>query len=375
MRSSTSPLLACLALLTVPACVADDATGPDGGDPPDPVTAALDLPSTPFDYDDELPAHFQTAAVRARDNTPTDNPITSDGATLGRVLFYDVTLSASDTVACATCHQQDHAFTDARRFSEGFDGDQTDRNSMSTIDARFYLDGRFFWDERAATLEDQVLMPIQSSVEMGLTLDELVTKVAAQPYYPYLFERAFGDAEVTSDRIARALAQFVRAQVSYRSPYDQALAQVGDVGRPFPSFTVEEERGKQLFLGAGGCGGCHLDPGPAAGPGPRPNQAIFMLDFATNNGLDGTTNVADNGVGDITGDPVDDGRFKSPSLRNVALTGPYMHDGRLETLDDVIDFYDLEVQPHPNLDPRLRVPPTGPGTPPGGPRQLGLSVV
>jgi cytochrome c peroxidase len=353
---STLPLL----LL---ACTDDD--DPRSG-PPDEVTAVLDLPATPYDYDDELPAHFAGALGRGNDNTPADNPITADGATLGRVLFHDPALSANGTIACASCHVQDAGFADPETFSVGFAGGLTTRNAMTIVDARFYRNGRFFWDERAATLEDQVLLPIQNEVEMGMTLDQLVAAVGARPYSAYLFEQAFGDAEVTSDRISRALAQFVRAAVSYRSRYDEGLAQAGDVARPFPSFTAEEERGKQLFLGEGGCARCHLDNGGPT-PGPPPNQAVFLIDVPTNNGLDADTDVADLGVGAITGVATDLGRFKSPSLRNVALTAPYMHDGRLETLEDVIDHYADGVLDHPNLDPRLRAPG-------GAPRVLGLDA-
>jgi cytochrome c peroxidase len=225
---------------------------------------------------------------------------------------------------------------------------------MPVIDARFYNRGRFFWDERAATLEDQVLMPIQNAVEMGLTLDELVARVAAAPYYPALFANAFGDEEVTADRIARALAQYSRSLVSYRSRYDRELAAAGDVAAPFAGFTPQENAGKQLFLGRGGCANCHLFNGPPM-PGSRGNQAIFFIDIPTNNGLDATLD-GDGGVGDQTGLPRDLGRFKSPSLRNIALTGPYMHDGRFDTLAEVVEHYRRGVQPHPNLDPRLRLP-------------------
>jgi cytochrome c peroxidase len=341
---------------------ADDDPTPDAADDDDPPSGLLDLPDDPFAYDDPLPAHFDGAL----DNTPADNPITDEGATLGRVLFYDRALSANGTVACASCHDQAHAFADPAQFSTGFEGGLTGRNAMSVLDARFYRNGRFFWDERAATLEEQVLMPIQNEVEMGLTLDELVANVSAQPYYAPLFEDAFGDATVTSDRISRALAQFVRAAVSYRSRYDEGIAAAGDVANAFPNYSASENRGKALFLGRAACAACHLDSGPPA-PGPRRNQAIFFIAIATNNGLDATTDVDDNGVGDISGDPQDDGRFKSPSLRNVELTAPYMHDGRLATLDAVIDHYATGVQPHPNLDPRLRVPNDG------SPRVLQLS--
>lgn len=338
---------------------------------PSEVTSVLDLPATPDNYaKPNLPAHFRSAYVTASDNTPSQNAITDAGATLGRVLFYDPLLSQNRTIACASCHPQATAFSDTQATSAGFAGERTARNTMSIIDARYYRDGRFFWDERAATLEQQVVGPIQSSVEMGMTLPEAVSRVAAAPYYPPLFQRAFGDSTVTADRVAAALAQFARSIVSYRSRFDQGLAQAGDVQAPFSNFSAEENQGKALFLGRAGCAACHLDQGgPPAQPGPRPNQALFFIEIPTNNGLDAQVDLGDNGVGDITGRAGDKGRFKSPSLRNVALTAPYMHDGRFDTLTRVVDFYNTGVQAHPNLDPRLRTSPTGPITP----RRLGLS--
>ncbi|MCX4245890.1 cytochrome-c peroxidase [Paraliomyxa miuraensis] len=344
-------------------------TGEPGDGYPADVLDHLDLPWPPYGYDDELPAHFQTPGVQDLDNTPGDNPITDAGATLGRVLFYDVALSANETIACASCHAQDTGFTDPDQFSEGFEGGLTGRNSMGLSNARFYAPGRFFWDERADTLEDQVLMPIQNEVEMGLTLPELVARVQSQPYYPFLFEQAFGDPGVDADRISRALAQYVRAIVSHRSSYDEGLAAVGNPADPFPNFTAQQNEGKAIFFGpAGRCAPCHVgQPGPPPPPGaPLPNAAVFMMTAPANNGLDAGPVTADNGIGDVTGNPMDDGRFKSPSLRNVEHTGPYMHDGRFETLEQVVEHYADGVQPHPNLDPRLR-------TPDGQPQRLNLS--
>jgi cytochrome c peroxidase len=339
-------------------------TGAPDGYPPE-ITDVLDLPWPPDDYDPPLPPHFDTPAVHALDATPEGNAITDSGATLGRVLFYDVALSHNRTVACASCHAQANGFADTVALSEGFDGGLTGRNAMNAADARWVADGRFFWDERAATLEDQVLMPIQNEVEMGMTLDELVQRVAGETYYPVLFERAFGDPEITTDRIAAALAQYVRATASYRTRYDEELAVVGSILDPFPGYSEEENLGKQLFL-QNDCARCHLgNLGPPPMPGTPPaNQAVFLLIAPANNGLDLST-ADDPGLMTTTGDPADDGKFKSPSLRNVALTAPYMHDGRFATLAEVIEHYDSGVQPHPNLDPRL----VGPD---GTPRRLML---
>ena len=324
----------------------------DGGSP-------LDLPGSLYNYaNPDLPAHFRTAAVEALDNTPNNNPVTDAGATLGRVLFYDTALSQNETISCASCHEQSTGFSDTLAFSEGFEGGLTGRNSMGLSNSRYYAPGHFFWDERADTLEEQVLMPIQDSVEMGLTLNELVTRVSERAYYRPLFTDAFGDDQVTSDRISRALAQFVRAMVSYQSRFDQGLEQAGDILAPFANFSDQENQGKALFLGAQSrCGVCHLVNAPPQ-PGQPPafnNEAIFMFDRASNNGLDADTSE-DDGVGAVTGNQQQSGQFKIPSLRNIALTGPYMHDGRFETLAEVLEHYNSGIENHPNLDPVLRGP-------------------
>jgi cytochrome c peroxidase len=312
-----------------------------------PSTArTLRLPETPYHYTDiELPAHFNTRAARRFDNTPRDNAITDHGATLGRVLFYDTRMSANNTVACGSCHHQSRAFVDPERFSKGFEGKRTDRNALSLVNLRYYPRGRFFWDERARTLEDQTLMPIQSKTEMGQTLPQVIEILGKDSHYPELFRKAFGDAEITSRRMSKALAQFLRSMVSYQSKYDEGLSRVLSVRDDFDNFTAEENRGKTLFLRS--CANCHMPGG---------QDAHFILDRPLNNGLDADHRKPDGGVGDITLLGADLGRFKSPSLRNVELTGPYMHDGRLETLEAVIDHYSKDVKPHPNADGRVRRP-------------------
>jgi cytochrome c peroxidase len=309
-----------------------------------PSTArTLRLPETPYRYADlDLPAHFLTPAARRFDNAPSDNPVTDTGATLGRVLFYDTRLSANNTVACATCHLQKHAFVDGLRVSKGFSGKLTDRNSMTLVNLRYYPRGRFFWDERAATLEDQVLLPIQSKVEMGHDLARVVEMLAGDKHYQELFHKAFGDRTVTRDRISRALAQFVRSLVSYRSKYDEGLAKVQSVRADFPNFTTAENRGKAIFLAR--CATCHMPGGQAA---------HFIMVRPRNNGLDATVG-GDGGVGDVTLRGREVGLFKSPSLRNIEFTGPYMHDGRFATLEQVVDHYSQGIKAHPNLDGRLR---------------------
>lgn len=323
---------------------------------PSTAAAALTLPASPFNYaNPSLPLHLTTPQILGQINTPAANPITNAGATLGRALFYDKRLSANQAVSCSSCHQAEHGFSDPRQFSIGFDGRATDRNSMGLTNARYYLRENFFWDERAATLEDQVLLPIQNELEMGMTLDLLVTRLAAEPFYTELFTAAFGTPTITSGRISRALAQFVRSIISGNSKYDIGVAS------GFANFTASEARGRQIFQGRdGGCAACHGSDNFV------PGNAIF------NNGLENP--YIDKGVGEVTGLTQDEGLFKVNSLRNIELTAPYMHDGRFATLDQVVEFYNSGVVNHPNLSPQLRLPPGPPGSPPPPPRRLNLNA-
>jgi cytochrome c peroxidase len=188
-----------------------------------------------------------------------------------------------------------------------------------------------------------VLLPMQSKTEMGQELTKLVEILAKDDKYPELFRKAFGSEEITAKRAARALAQFLRSMVSYQSKYDEGLAKALTVREDFANFTSQENRGKRLFLNS--CANCHLPGG---------QSAHFFMDRPRNNGLDADIKNSDGGVGDRTLQTSDVGLFKSPSLRNVELTGPYMHDGRFATLDDVIDHYSRNVKNHPNVDGRVR---------------------
>jgi cytochrome c peroxidase len=300
----------------------------------------------------QLPPHLRAPVIRDQDNTPIDNPATDAGATLGRVLFYDKRLSANHTVACASCHQPAHGFSDPAQFSTGFLGGLTGRNSMGLSSARYYPRRAFFWDERAGTLEDQVLQPIQDPVEMGMSLPALIDKLSAEHFYAQLFTAAFGDATITSQRISRALAQFVRSIVSKSTKYDAGVP----IG--FSNFTPQEALGRQIFQGqAGNCAACH-------------GTDNFVPNAIHNNGLENPS--IDPGFGAVTGLASDIGKFKVPSLRNIELTAPYMHDGRMATLEEVVEFYNSGVQPHPNLAPQLRNPPGSPGA--GQPRRLNLTA-
>ncbi len=337
----------------------------DVGDPVvpvviDPVAEVLNLPATPFNYSNQpMPAYLTSPNIAGQLNTPATNPVTDNGATLGRVLFYDKNLSLNNTISCASCHKQASGFSNPVAKSAGFNGGLTGRNSMSIIDAAYYPNGRFFWDQRAATLEDQVLMPIQDLVEMGMTLPQLETKLKGLKYYPVLFARAFnGDSTVTTGKIAAALSQFVRSIVSYRSKYDAGRGAFPAAPAPAPNaifanFTAQENRGKEIFLSPqNACAACH-------------GSETFTPPQERNNGLDLVT--VDRGFGAVTNRPQDEATFKVTTLRNVELTAPYMHDGRFATLEEVVEHYSSGVKNHPNLSNPLRLPN-------GNPRNLNLSV-
>lgn len=297
----------------------------------------LKLPATPYRYANvELPAHF-TQPGRRDDNTPLDNPLTDDGATLGRVLFYDKRLSSNKTTSCGSCHVQAHAFGDPKRFSRGVHGAVTDRRAMPLVNVRYYQRGRFFWDERAGNLEEMVLLPVQSPIEMGQDLSQVVATLARDATYPALFARAFGDRQITESRIGKALAQFVRSLVSYQSRYDDGRARAPSAQADFDKFTLVENRGKALFMR--NCGTCHMKDG----------NEHFFVPTPANTGFRANDPRADGGVGDVTLRPADLGSFKSPSLRNVEVTAPYGHDGRFATLDALIDHYSDNAIFDPNV--------------------------
>jgi len=300
------------------------------------------LPATLYNYSNiSLPTSFTSSPMNFFNSISSSNLITDAGATLGRVLFYDKQLSRNNKVSCASCHQQEFAFANNTQFSKGLYNELTSRNSMAIINTRFSF--RFFWDLRSVTLENQVLEPLKNHVEMDMTLEEVVEKVKLISYYPSLFQQAFGTTEISSQRISYALSQFLHSMVSYQSKYDQG------VDNNFADFTQLEMDGKDLFFsGTVNCNHCH-----------------FTVNFFGNqpavNGLDAV--YADNGLGGLTGDPADNGKFKIPTLRNIEMTAPYMHDGRFSTLEEVIEHYNSGIQAHPNLDDRLTVEGQIGGTP------------
>lgn len=274
------------------------------------TTVSPVLPAAAFNYAAVSYPAYMLADMAATDNTPSDNPITNDGATLGRVLFYDTRLSKNNTKSCSSCHNKDLSFSDNNRLSTGFAGGLTARHSMALLNVRFYRSGKMFWDERSPTLEKQVLQPIQNATEMGLTLTELEANVRAQSYYPALFQKAFGSTQIDSVKIAKALSQFIRSIVTYQAKYDR-------VKQGTATFTPDEAAGEQLFLNAAApltCTGCHRPP--------------FFL-------------TSDPVQGFALADPNDHGinnqnRFKAGSLRNAGLRTSLFHNGSVANVQAML---------------------------------------
>jgi cytochrome c peroxidase len=278
-----------------------------------------------------------------------DNLLTKQKVHLGRMLFYEKKLSRDGTQSCASCHRQEHAFTDTARFSTGILGFKGGRQAMSVFNMA-WNDNNFFWDGRANLLRDQSLMPIQDSLEMHETLPNVVAKLSADTKYTNQFIRAFGTAEVTTLRISLALEQFMNSITSVSSRWD--LYQTGTI-----ALSPSEERGRKLFFtefnpffpddSGADCAHCH------AGPNFSNNQYM-------NNGLDAEAAQTDIGRQAVTGFASDRAKFKVPSLRNSILTAPYMHDGRFKNLEQVIEHYNSGLNPSPTLAGELeQTRPTG----------------
>lgn len=279
----------------------------------------------PTPYMLEVPDRFPPVLI------PEDNPLTEEGVALGERLFFDPILSRDSTVACASCHDPQLAFSDARRQSLGVDGALGERNSMPLFNLAWIPSG-FFWDGRAATLEAQVLEPVVDPHEMGETWENVEAKLRRHPAYPRLFMQAFDTDTITRDLVAKAIAQFERTLISADSKFDRFLRAEADL-------TPLEQQGFDLFFSErGDCFHCH-------------GTRLLTDNRFHNNGLDAVP--ADSGLGAVTGRPADVGRFRTPSLRNVEYTAPYMHDGRFSTLGQVVEHYSTGVQPSATLDPLL----------------------
>lgn len=279
---------------------------------------------------------------------PNPLTITIDNrvATLGRVLFYDPQLSANSTVSCASCHKQQFAFADNKAGSVGFRGMVTPRNSMSVQNLAFAHN--LFWDSRVQSAHDLVLEPVRNHIEMGMEdINLLSAKLAAVPYYPALFEDAFGTPEVNEARISDALAQFFCSISSFNARFDKGLA------NNFANFSPLELMGKELFIGKAQCNSCHAAPTFAAQDFPGGEYGIaFDPHLGGSINRKGGANI---GLESHYNDPgIGNGNFRIPTLRNIAHTGPYMHDGRFTSLEQVVEHYNSGIQNHPDLDSKLR---------------------
>lgn len=267
-------------------------------------------------------------------NMPTvsDNPLTEEGIALGKKLFYERKLSDNNTLSCAGCHKPEEAFSDKRPFSEGTNGAPGNRNAMPIINLAWA--NHFFWDGRRNSLESQAHDPVINPVEMRNTWPTVINRLQADSTYPDLFFAAFGTSQIDSNLVVKAIAQFERTMVSFNSRFDKYYFQ-GQTN----ALSSNEISGMDIFFGKGHCNDCHSD-------------VLLTDNLFRNNGLDEV--FTDRGLGQVTQNPTDDGKFKVPTLRNIALTPPYMHDSRFATLEQVITHYSNGIKPNsPNLDEHL----------------------
>lgn len=273
---------------------------------------------------------------------PDDNVLTEQGVQLGRMLFYDRTLSKDLSQSCADCHRQVDGFSDKAQFSIGVEGLPGKRQAMPLFNMAWHTN-EFFWDGRSVSLREQALIPIQDPLEMNETLEDVIAKLEKEKDYQDQFSRAFGSPNISAEKIGLAIEQFMLSLISSDSKYDKYLA--GEV-----ELTESEERGRALFFteynpffpefSGADCAHCH-------------GGNNFENDRYMNNGLDTDANFIDFGREDVTMDINDRAKFKVPSLRNVAVTAPYMHDGRFNTLDEVIDHYNSGIQTSSTADPTV----------------------
>ncbi|HEV2695163.1 MAG TPA: MbnP family protein [Verrucomicrobiae bacterium] len=291
------------------------------------------------------PYQFQMSATFPIPDLPPDNPLTVERVDLGKKLFFDKRISINDRQSCADCHSPEKAFSDGRKTARGAEGELGPRNSMPLFNLAWKKE--FFWDGRAKSLRDQVLQPVQNPVEMHQSLTNLIVKLAKSPDgYPALFNAAFGSTEITAEKISLALENYLLTLTSFDAKFDRVL-------RGEAQFTVQEQRGFELFSteydprrGQYGADCFHCHGGP-----------LFQSQAFANNGSDG--DFTDIGREKITGKASDRGKFATPSLRNIALTAPYMHDGRFRTLADVVRHYCTGIPRSPTLDPNLAKHPDG----------------
>jgi len=307
------------------------------------VNEGPNLPTVPFDYQDiEFPDHLMPdpnaidtigLGYPAFVDTTSLGDIDNDIATLGRVLFYDEKLSAMENISCGSCHDQSLSFTENKAFSEGVNT-ATKRNSMHLNDLGWSNNELFAWDMRENDLTDMIGLPLRDENEIGANMLEISTKLAETDYYPDLFAKAFGDSTIDEARVTEALVQFLRSMVTFDSKFDQGA------NNNFENFTEQEKRGKELFAV---CGNCHVQGTESAalfGIFGDDFPIMEIMPFIFNNGL--PVDPEDAGAGEWNEDF--DNLFKVPSLRNIELTAPYMHDGRFQSLEEVVDHYSEGVQ-------------------------------
>jgi cytochrome c peroxidase len=289
----------------------------------------------PTPYTLVVPVGFPTPVI------PADNPLTNEGVALGRMLFYETKLSSNNTMSCGSCHQQNKAFTDGLAKAVGVDGIANPRGTMSL--ANVMWSNTLTWDGAFSTLESQAHKPIENPIEMHQSLATGVTKLQTTTTYPPLFQAAFGTKTITSDLMLKALTQFERTLISGNSRYDKfRITQQGLSADELAGFKLYKTHITPRQMRGAECFHCHSEP---------LTSSNFAAQFF-NNGLDMT--FADAGRGIVTGQSFDNGKFVAPTLRNITLTAPYMHDGRFTTLEQVLDHYSDHVQMNsPNLDPNL----------------------
>jgi cytochrome c peroxidase len=290
---------------------------------------------TPMPYNLEIPTLF--AAKLIAPIVPANNPLTEEGVALGKKLFFDRILSGDGTQSCASCHNPKKAFTDQQQFSTGVQGEFGKRNAMPLFNLAWNFDERFAWDGKEFGLEEQALEPVSNPIEMHANWKKVTERIRQHPTYPNLFLQAFGTSKIDSIMITKAIAQFERTLISGNSKFDQFL-------RKETTLTPEEQNGFDVFMdeAKGDCFHCHGSN----------NNPLWTDNKFHNNGLDAT--FKDLGFGNVTGDPNDNGKFKSPSIRNLAFTAPYMHDGRFSTLEEVINHYSEGLKKSATIDPLMK---------------------
>lgn len=293
----------------------------------------------PTPYSLIKPTHFPNMVI------PDDNPLTKEGVELGRYLFYEKRLSGDNTMSCATCHMPQNGFSDANQFSVGIDGITGTRQSMALVNLGW--ENFFFWDGRASSLEEQILEPVPNPIEMHQSWKDAVSKLNADVKYRNRFFRAFNEEGIDSIKVSKAIAQFLRTLVSGESKYDvmykyeNSMALNSNEQSILGTIDPEEWAGYDLFKSLNGADCFHCHNGP-----------LMQVKKFSNNGLM-PNSINDLGRAHVTNNPEDNYKFKVPTLRNIALTAPYMHDGRFATLDEVIEHYSSGIHMSPTIDPLI----------------------